>query len=330
MGIFKTLSDAFSFKTDVSLSLMKVLVTGATGFVGSALVPRLLAEGHEVRVVSRNTEKAKTHFQAVSKPGTRLKYFAWDPQHEVAPATALEEVDAVIHLAGENVASGRWDSDRKKRILESRQIGTRNLARGIQALKKKPVFISSSAIGFYGDRGDELLSETSRKGSGFLARVCEAWEAETAQAEAARLVIFRNGVVLGRKGGALAKMLPIFKAGIAGRIGSGKQWVSWIHLDDLLSAYLRAVTDKNFSGVYNLSAPEPVRNRELTETLASALHRPAALPVPVFALKLALGELAEETLLASQRIVPERLLRQPGFTFRYPSLAPALEDLVKA
>jgi uncharacterized protein (TIGR01777 family) len=309
---------------------MKVLVTGATGFIGSALVPRLLAEGHEVRVVSRNPEKAKAHFQKNPKGQTSVQSFAWDPEREVAPATALEGVDAVIHLAGENVASGRWDAARKKRILDSRRLGTRNLVQAILGLKKKPALISSSAIGYYGDRGDELLSETSRKGSGFLARVCEAWESEAQEAKVSRLVIFRNGVVFGRHGGALEKMLPIFKAGIAGRIGSGKQWVGWIHLHDVLAAYSRALTDENFSGTYNLCAPEPARNSELTHALAAALHRPAAIPVPAFALKLALGEMAEETLLASQRVVPERLLRQPGFTFHYPSLAPALEELVKA
>jgi uncharacterized protein (TIGR01777 family) len=313
---------------------MKVLITGATGFIGSEIVRRLLSEGEEVRVLSRDPEKAQAHFQSPAKKKKpaegRLNCFPWNPEREVAPATALEGVDAVIHLAGENVASGRWSTARKTRILESRRLGTRNLADGIRGLKRKPVLLSASAIGFYGDRGDEVLDERSGKGSGFLADVCETWENEAKLAEASRLVILRNGVVLGRHGGALEKMLPIFKAGIAGRLGSGKQWISWIHLEDVVQASLFALRDQRVSGVYNLTAPEPVRNADFTHALASALGRPAALPVPVFALKLALGEMAQETLLASQRVIPERWLGQPQFNFRYPSLLPALEELVKA
>jgi uncharacterized protein (TIGR01777 family) len=313
---------------------MKVLLTGATGFIGSALVARLLAEGDEVRVLSRDPARAEANFGSPGKKtkgsNPHLKCFAWDPEREVAPATALNDVDAVIHLAGENVASGRWDSTRKTRILESRRLGTRNLADGIRVLKKKPILLSTSAIGFYGDRGDEVLDEKSGKGPGFLASVCEIWENEAKRAEADRLVILRNGVVLGLHGGALEKMLPIFKAGVAGRIGSGKQWISWVHLEDVLQAYLFALRDERVSGIYNLTAPEPVRNADLTQALASVLGRPAALPVPVFALKLALGEMAQETLLASQRVVPERWLGQPQFRFRYPSLLPALEELLKA
>lgn len=308
---------------------MKVLITGATGFVGSQLVRKLAStpEVTEIRVVSRNPEKAQKRLAELTA-STPLRAFAWDAEKEIAPSDALRGIDAVIHLAGENIAGGRWTPEMKRRILDSRKLGTKNLVAAINLLEKPPVFISTSAVGIYGSRGDEVLTEKSAVGTGFLASVCETWEVEAKKAKASRLVIFRLGVVLGH-GGMLEKVLPLFKAGLGGKIGDGKHWFSWIALPDLLELITRALTDAKFTGILNAVAPEPVRNETFTDILGGVLHRPTVIPAPAFVLKLAFGQMAEEALLASQRVSPDKLL-ELGYSFREPTLRTALTDLVQS
>lgn len=254
---------------------------------------------------------------------------SWDPLAPLSPAK-VSGFDAVIHLAGESVV-GRWTEDKKKAIRDSRVQGTRNLAAALAQSETKPaVLVCASAVGFYGDRGDELLSEESPAGQGFLPEVCREWEeaSQTASAAGIRTVNVRIGLVLSAKGGALAKMLTPFKLGLGGRIGSGQQWSSWIHVDDIVRGIHHAIRTESLSGPVNLAAPNPLRNVEFTEVLASVLGRPAIFPVPEFALRLAFGKMAaEELLLASQRVEPGKL-RASGYTFRFRELRAALENLV--
>ncbi|HEY8278502.1 MAG TPA: TIGR01777 family oxidoreductase [Bdellovibrionota bacterium] len=288
-------------------------MTGATGFVGRRLGHALHARGDRVLAVSRSPREAQA-LSFVSKACT------WEQLGE------LGDVDAVVHLAGETVAQ-RWTSQARQKIFESRIGGAQKLGTELSRSGGRKVFLSASAVGFYGDRGDELLGESSAAGQGFLADVCQAWERIAREAAgtmgAERVVIFRFGMVLGEQGGALAKMLPAFRLGLGGRLGNGRQWLSWIHIDDLVRALLFALDTVGASGVYNAVAPAPVTNREFTRALGRALHRPAVLPVPAFALKLALGEMAE-MLLGSQRVEPGRLIAE-GFSFRYPRIIEALE-----
>jgi uncharacterized protein (TIGR01777 family) len=307
---------------------MKVLLTGATGFLGLELIKRLPEAVTEIRVLSRDAGRADETLTRALSP-TRFKKcrsFNWDAEGSVAPATALEDIDVVIHLAGENVGAGRWSDETKRRIRSSRELGTRNLVQGLNLLSRPPVLISASAIGIYGNAGETVLTETSPAGPGFLAEICRIWEFEAAAAKVARLVTPRFGVVLGPDGGAMAKLLPLFRAGIGGRIGDGKQWMSWIHRDDVLTFLLSAMTDPKISGVYNVVAPEPVRNETFAHTLGHVLHRPSLLAVPAVAVKLALGEMAEETVLTSQRISAEKLAAS-GIPFAYPSLEGALQQI---
>ncbi|TVR52508.1 MAG: TIGR01777 family protein [Puniceicoccaceae bacterium] len=295
----------------VSCAAMKVLITGGTGLVGSALQPFLTTQGHEVAVLSRSGGDGRIE---------------WDPEAGRLDATALEGIDAVVHLAGANVADGRWTAAKKKAILESRVQGTRLLMERLGALKQPPrVVVSASGMNFYGDTGDAVVTEDAPPGKGFLADVCRAWEEEAQAAErfGARLVRLRIGLVLSGEGGALAKMLPAFKTGAGGRLGSGQQWVSWVALDDLLGIILAALHDERLTGPVNAVTPHPVRNTEFTETLGEVLHRPAVVPVPAFALKLMFGEMAKEALLASLRLAPARL-EAIGHEFAFPELAPAL------
>ena len=253
----------------------------------------------------------------------------WDPEH-ATPLTALDGVDAVVHLAGENIASGRWTPERKRKIHESRAKGTRVLAEALAALPHPPrVLVSASAIGIYGDRGDAILDETSAPGDGFLADVCRAWEAATAPLAAAgtRVVHLRFGVVLTPSGGALAQMLPPFRVGLGGPVGSGEQFVSWIGIDDLVGAIHHAIVHDELAGAVNAVAPEPVRNRELAAAIGRALHRPAVVPVPAAVLRLALGEVADELLLSSARVVPLRLAAA-GYRFRTPDVDEALAHVL--
>ena len=299
---------------------MRILLTGGTGFIGKVLVPALVARGHGVTLLTRSPDRVR------SAPG--VKAVKWDAENEPLPAEEANAADAILHLAGENVAGGRWTDEMKKRIVDSR-VRSGEAIRSAIAKRPTPlpVLIGASAIGYYGNAGDRLLPETAPLGSGFLADVCRQWEAALADAKATRQVTVRIGVVLGRDGGALEKMLPPFKLGIGGKIGSGKQWMSWIHVDDVCAVLLRAIENATFSGVYNAVAPEPVQNGPFVDALAHALHRPSVMTVPAIALKLALGQMADETVLASQRVIPERL-RAAGFSYRYPDLAEAIKSVL--
>lgn len=254
----------------------------------------------------------------------------WDPSRQSLDAAALDGVAAAVHLAGEPIAEGRWTAAKKLRIQRSRTQGTRLLAESLAALPTPPrVLVSASAVGIYGDRGDEILDEHSPLGSGFLADVGKAWEAATGSAAGAgiRIVHVRLGIVLARQGGALAKMLPAFRLGAGGPLGTGRQWMSWIALEDAVSVILAALGDERIQGPVNAVAPDPVRNADFTSILGRVLNRPAVLPVPAFGLRLLFGEMADEALLASQRVVPTRL-RGHGFEFGHPALEPALRSIL--
>ncbi|MCE9545646.1 MAG: TIGR01777 family oxidoreductase [Planctomycetia bacterium] len=301
---------------------MRALVTGATGFIGSQLLKRL----DKPVVLSRNPEEAKRRLAS-----SDVTVFGWDPAAGQPPAAALEGIDVVFHLAGESVGEGRWTAARKQRIRASRVEGTRLLVQSLaQASHRPATLISGSAIGYYGSRQDELLDETSSAGSDFLAEVCTAWESEAQAASALgmRVVCLRTGIVLGPGGGALAKMLTPFKMGVGGRLGSGWQWMSWIHLDDAVNLMLHATAKPDLVGPLNLVSPHPVINRDFTRVLARTLGRPAIFPAPAFALRLAIGEFAD-VLLGSQRVVP-RAAERSGFEFRHPQLSDALEQILHA
>jgi uncharacterized protein (TIGR01777 family) len=260
--------------------------------------------------------------------GASAEFFAWDPLAGPAPAVAFRGVEAVFHLAGESVAHGRWTAAKKDRIRASREIGTANLVKTLTELSTRPrVLVSASAIGYYGARGDEPLDESSAPGDDFLAAVCRAWESASATAAplGIRVVNPRIGIVLGR-GGPLAMMLTPFKLGVAGRLGNGRQWMSWIHLDDLVGLLLHAAEHTEIAGPLNAVAPNPITNSEFTRCLARELRRPAFMPVPAFMLKLAVGEFGG-ILLASQRVAP-RVAERTGYTFRFPELAGALRDIL--
>src|SRR6185369_9447403 len=266
---------------------MSIAVSGASGLVGSALVPYLTTGDHRVVRLTRGAARGDDEVH-------------WDAESSSATLARLDGIDAVVHLAGENIAGGRWTAERKRRIMDSRAHGTRVLCEALAALPRPPrVLVSASAIGIYGDRGDEILDESSSEGSGFLPDVCRAWEAATEPLarHGTRIVHLRFGVVLTPTGGALAQMLPPFRIGLGGPIGSGDQWVSWIAIDDLLDAIHHVVVSPSLEGAVNAVAPNPVRNRDLAAAIGRALHRPAIVPVPATAIRLALGELADELLL---------------------------------
>ncbi len=294
---------------------MKILVTGASGLVGGALVPYLTTGGHTVvRLVRGSSDK-----------GIR-----WDPAKGEIDAAKLEGFDAVVHLAGENIAGGRWSDDKKKRILDSRVDGTSLLATALAKLDKKPkVLVCASAIGFYGDRGDELLDESAAAGEGFLSDVCAAWEDAAAPARGAgiRTVHLRIGVVLAANGGALGKMLLPFKLGVGGVLGSGDQYMSWVTVDDVIGMIHFAIENDDIQGAVNAVAPTPVTNRNYTKALGKVLSRPTVFPIPAFGARLALGEMADELLLSSTRVVPARL-EKAGYTFRFAELEDALRHLL--
>ena len=300
---------------------LRILVTGATGLIGRHLCRSLLDDGHTVIGLSRAPEKAR------GVPVTEMRQ--WDAMSGPPTAAALAGVDALIHLAGEPIAAHRWSDEQKRRIRDSRVVSTRNLVNGLRAMAEKPVaFISSSAVGFYGDRGDELLDEQSPAGRGFLPEVCQAWEheAEPVTAAGIRLVLVRTGVVLSREGGALEKMMTPFKLGLGGKLGNGRQWFPWIHLSDIIGIYRYALANEAIKGPINGAAPVPVTNAEFTRQFAEALHRPAFVPVPEFGLRAAMGEMAA-ILLASQRVLPNALIAA-GSPFRFATLAAALADLL--
>jgi hypothetical protein len=301
---------------------MRVIITGSTGLVGSALVRSLLADGHEV------TRLVRGGSQGFRAPGTAAVH--WDPERGEIDARALEGHDAAVHLAGENVGEGRWDEEKKRRIMESRRKGTGLLAGALAGLGAKPrVLVSASATGFYGDRGAEVLREESASGTDFLSEVCREWEKATLQASEAgiRVVHLRIGVVLSAEGGALPKMLTPFKLGVGGKIGGGGQYMSWITLEDLLGVIRRAVEDESLRGPVNAVAPQQVTNAEFTKALGRALGRPTFFAVPAFAARLAFGETADALLLASARVEPARL-RGAGFQFKHPEIEGALRSVL--
>ena len=300
-------------------------MSGASGLIGSALQASLAAQ------ISQNKIEIVRLARGAAKDAAQV---SWDFRTSLSP-NAVSGFDAVIHLAGESVV-GRWTAEKKKSIRDSRVLGTRNLASALAKASPKPkVFICASAIGYYGDRGDETMREESSSGSGFLPEVCREWEAASRIAAEAgiRTINLRTGLVLSDKGGALRSMLTPFKLGLGGRIGSGRQWWSWIHIDDMVGGIHHAMNSESMNtesltGPVNMTAPKPLRNAEFTSILAGVLSRPAIVPVPPFALKLIFGRMAaEEMFLASQRVAPEKLL-QSNYKFRYSELAPALESLL--
>ena len=299
---------------------MKALVTGATGFVG----PRLLRLLEQPVVLSRNAERARRALGSLAGP-----IFRWDPLQGPPPAEAFEGVDVVLHLAGESVAEGRWTAAQKAKIRDSRVLGTRHLVQGLARTEPRPrVLVSASAVGYYGDRGDQELTESSAPAHDFLADVCVAWEEEARAAEqhGVRVVTARTGIVLGAGGGALGKMLTPFKLGAGGTLGNGRQWMPWIHVADLARLYVHAAESAAVRGPMNAVAPQPVRNSEFTKALARQLHRPAFMPAPYIGLRILFGEFAQ-VLFASQRVLPQVAL-DTGFTFQYPDIAAALREIL--
>jgi len=286
---------------------MKVLIAGASGLVGSALIPSLEREGAQVTRLVRSSAGAGE--------------IVWHPNNDQIDGAALEGFDALINLAGENIA-GRWTDEVKRKIRDSRVNGTHLLSEAIAQLKQKPkAFLCASATGIYGDRGDEPLDEQSDSGGGFLAGVCREWEKSTEPAHAAgvRTVCLRFGPILAREGGMLAKLLTPFKMGMGGRVGPGTQYISWVAIDDVVNAIKLALKDESIRGPLNIVSPNPVTNEVFTKTLGHVLSRPTALAMPAFAVRLAFGEMADEMLLASQRVIPKRL-NDAGFEFEFPEL----------
>ncbi len=296
---------------------MKVLISGAKGFIGSALSRALQNEGHQLTSLTR--KKSTEDFSDIY----------WNPEQGLLDQSRLEGFEAVIHLAGESIAEGRWTEEKKKRIRDSRVQGTTFLSESLARLQSPPqVFVTASAIGFYGDRGNEVLDESSSGGQGFLPEVCQAWENSTAAAKAKgiRTVHVRTGIVLGKEGGALKAMLIPFKLGVGGRLGDGQQYMSWIVREDLVRIFQFVLVKDAISGPVNGVGPLPVTNLEFTKALGAVLHRPTLFPAPAFALKIALGEMAEALLLSSARVQPKKLL-DAGFGFKYGEVNEGLRSI---
>ena len=295
---------------------LKILVSGSSGLVGSALLPALRSSGYEVKRLVRGV-------------ATTPDQISWDPA-EPLPPESVSGFDAVVHLAGESIV-GRWTEAKKRRIIDSRVPATRHLANALTKAQQRPrVFICASAIGYYGGRGEESLLEDSPSGGGFVGEVCRQWEAaaQSVKNGGIRAVQIRTGIVLSAGGGALRKMLPPFRMGVGGIVGSGRQWMSWIDLRDEVSAIQHLMTTDSISGPVNMVSPNPVRNAEFTKTLAAVLHRPAIFPMPAFAARLAFGQMADELLLASQRVQPGKL-SSSGYRFQHSDLRSALEGILK-
>ena len=301
---------------------MATLITGATGFVGRYLLERI----ENPIVTSRNAERAK------SKLGDSVcDVVQWDPVKQPIPLDPSMQVDSVINLMGEPIAEGRWTKEKRKRILDSRVLGTRNLIAGLKTLEQAPKsFISASAVGIYGDQGDTLIDESGSHDDSFMANVCRDWETAALEYASAgvRVAVVRIGIVLGLEGGALEKLVPIFKWGLGGALGSGKQYVPWIHVIDLANMFQWLLETPSASGVFNGTAPNPVTNTEQTKAIANAVRRPALLPVPKFAVKLMLGEFAD-CLFNSQRVIPKSALNR-GFKFEFETIQSALKQIVES
>lgn len=297
-----------------------VLITGASGLIGSALQKSFEEKGYEMLLASRKEPKTDRDIH-------------WNPDTGFADEDLgrLEGLDAVVHLAGESISALRWTDEKKKAIRDSRVHGTRTMIEAFARLEKKPeVFVSASAIGFYGDRGDDEMTETSSVGDTFLAGTTKEWESESRRAEdmGIRTVLLRNGIVLSKDGGALGTMITPFKLGVGGVVGSGKQWMSWVSLDDMVAIINFAIENEKLRGAVNVVSPNPVTNEEFTKTLGEVLYRPTILPLPEFAVNLVFGEMGDALLIDSTKVVPKRLL-DAGYKFRYPNLKPALEQAVK-
>jgi len=305
---------------------MKVAVTGATGFVGSRLVERLQSEGHQILVLTRSAESAKRVFPVAAFPNVEI--MAYSPLESGAWQRSISGCDAVVNLAGAPIAESRWTAERKQEISDSRKLGTRKIVEAIAQANPKPtVLVNSSAIGYYGTSETATFEESAKPGSDFLAQVCQDWEYEAERVKSAgvRPVILRTGIVLGM-GGAIAKMLLPFRMFAGGPIGSGRQWFSWIHRDDLVSLILQALTQTDMAGTYNATAPNPVRMAELCQALGQVMNRPSWLPVPDFALEALLGDGAQ-VVLQGQQVLPKRT-ESSGFQFAYSTVKPALEEIL--
>lgn len=293
---------------------MTILITGGHGLIGSALTQHFRAQGHRVIIVSRSAKESDT--------------ISWAPKEGIIDLSTIDSLDAVIHLAGESLVQGRWTEEKKKRILESRRLGTRTIVQALAGRADKPqVLISASGVNYYPSNTDRVMTEDSPPGEEFLAQVCQVWEGETEPARAAgiRVVNARMGVVLTREGGALPKMLPLFKLGLGGRLSHGKQHMSWVALEDVIRIFTQALDDERFSGPINVVSPNVVTNAEFTKTLARSLNRWTFLPVPAFALKMSLGEMAEALLLADLAVKPA-VLQRLGFAFKAADLEVALQQ----
>ena len=294
------------------------MITGASGLVGSALIPYLGKRGHDVCAIVRSV-----------KP-LGAATIRWDPEKGFIDYRDVSDVDVIIHLSGENIGEGRWTKEKKEKILVSRVHSTNFLAQILASLERKPrLLLSASAVGFYGSQGNAILTEKSPKGSGFLSDVCEKWEgaADPARRAGIRTCFARFGMILSPKGGALKSLLPPFKYGMGGKIGSGRQWWSWIALEDVCSALAHLIETPELEGAINVVSPFPVTNLEFTKTLGSVLHRPTLMPLPAPLARLAFGEMADELMLASQRAIPDKLIAT-SFTFRYPRLEDALKVML--
>jgi uncharacterized protein (TIGR01777 family) len=304
---------------------MRILISGSTGFLGTALIDVLEREGHTiVRLVRPDTGRPVAS-------SVQVQSVLWDPIGGQFDAAAAEGADALVHLAGASIADGRWNAARKKLLRTSRVEATRHLIGVLSKLKQPPrVIVASSAIGYYGDRGDETLTEASAQGNDFLSELCRAWEAETARGteSGARVVMLRFGIVLAAHGGALPRMAMPFKLGAGGRIGSGRQWMSWLTLQEAISMIRFALANSGLDGPANAVTPNAVQNADFTRILARTLHRPALFPAPAFALRLALGEMADALLLVSQRVKPSKL-ELTGYEFAQPKLATALAEIFR-
>jgi uncharacterized protein len=303
---------------------MRILISGATGFIGTPLSEFLIRSGHELVILTRTLRRTASR-------SARVRHVVWSPENEKTIVEEVNESDAIINLAGESIAAKRWSAKQKEKILSSRVLATQILVQSIEKAKEKPrVLINGSAIGYYGPKGSETLDEAAPAGEGFLASTCKAWEAHALRAEdfGVRVVRLRIGVVLEKGGGALEKMLPPFQMFVGGWLGSGNQWMSWIHRADVIRLIDFCLTDDEMKGVVNATAPQPVTNKAFSLVLAQVIKRPCFMPVPPLALKVLLGEMADELLLTGQRVIP-RKATDSGFTFQYPEIRHALEAVLK-